>query len=315
MNDYFVRRDHCPCCQSQAILELARSPLTELPLRDYLLSFYSAQGDIDFGYLQGQDYILVECQSCGLIYQQEVPGELLAHKLYEEWIDPGIVLETVEKRRTVGYFSGLSKEVASIIRYFGRPPSQLRFLDFGMGWGHWCRMAQAFGCIVYGTELSVPRIEYAKQMGVQIINYEEIAALQFDFINVEQVLEHLVEPGTTLTYLRECLRPQGVIKIGVPNGEDIKERLEVPNWQAPKGSSDSLNPVAPLEHLNCFDRATLVRIAGNYGLQPLESWLFREQNYIIQRAPRFLHPHLNRIRDSLVRHPNELRIFFKRVNN
>lgn len=209
MNEYFVRRDCCPVCQSSEIVELVRTPLAEPPLRNYLLSFYSPQGGVELEYLDEQDYVLGECVDCGLVYQSEIPDEWLMGKLYEEWIDPKVVFESVEKCRPIGYFSGLSKEIMGIVRYFGRLPSELRLLDFGMGWGHWCRMAQALGCTVYGTELSADRIEYARETGVRVIGYEEIPAFSFDFINAEQVFEHLAEPRETLAHLRRSLNAGG----------------------------------------------------------------------------------------------------------
>lgn len=270
MNEFFVRRSHCPCCQSPEGIELCRAPYTEGPLRDYLVSFYSAQGTIDLEYLDEQEYILIECPGCGLIYQKEIPGELLMQKLYEEWIDPRKVFELVEKRRTIGYFSGLSAEVVSVVRQLGRPPMQLQFLDFGMGWGHWCRAAQAFGCTVYGAELSAARIDYARQTGIRVIDYEEISKLRFDFINTEQVFEHLTEPRETLAHLKQSLKVDGILKISVPDGGDIRQRLKKWNWQAPKYTVESLNPVAPLEHLNCFNRDSLSRLARECGLIPIE---------------------------------------------
>jgi transcription elongation factor Elf1 len=87
MNKYFVRRSRCPACQSSEYNELVRAVLTQPPCGDYLLSFYGAQGGVELEYLDEQDYALAECLDCGLVYQQEIPGEFLMHKLYEEWID------------------------------------------------------------------------------------------------------------------------------------------------------------------------------------------------------------------------------------
>jgi len=270
MNDYFIQRSKCPSCESPKYTVLRRSPYSERPLKDYLVSFYSAQGTIEIEFLEGQDYVLVECSGCGLIYQQEIPGEFLMQKLYEEWIDPHIVFELFEKRRTIGYYVGLIAEVISIIKRFNRPPMQLQFLDFGMGWGHWCRAAQAFGCIVYGTELSAARIKYARQMGVQVINYEEIPWQKFDFINTEQVFEHLPEPKETLIHLKRSMKADGLLKISVPNGNDIKRRLTKWDWDTLKNSTLSLNPVAPLEHINCFSKDALICLARECGLTPIE---------------------------------------------
>lgn len=270
MNNYFIERSKCPSCESSKYTVLRRSPYTEAALGDYLVSFYSAQGSIELEFLEGQDYVLAECLGCGLIFQQEIPGEFLMHKLYEEWIDPQIVFELVEKRRTIGYYAGLIAEVISIIKRFNHQPMQLQFLDFGMGWGHWCRVAQAFGCTVYGTELSEARIEYAKQAGVRVINYEDISRLKFDFINTEQVFEHLPEPRETLAHLKQSLKADGILKMSVPNGDDIKRRLAKWDWYAPKDSAWSLNPVAPLEHINCFNKDALICLARECGLKPVK---------------------------------------------
>jgi len=34
------------------------------------------------------------------------------------------------------------------------------------------------------------------------------------------------------------------------------------DWKAPKGSRNSLNSVAPLEHINCFKKTSLVKMAS-----------------------------------------------------
>lgn len=269
MNSYFIERRHCPCCQSLRGKELCCIPYTQSPLRDYLLSFYSPQGKVEFEYLKEQNYYLIQCINCGLIYQREIPCQFLMHKLYEEWIDPQKVFDLVEKKRSIGYFSRLSAEIMSIIRMFDSPTMQLKFLDFSMGWGHWCKMAQAFRCEVHGTEFSSARIAYAKQQGVHVVEYENLPNSYYDFINANQVFEHLPNPMQTLSHLSKKLAQGGILKISVPYAEDIINRLDKWDWYAPKGSADSLNPVAPLEHINCFSRALLIHLAKAHQLVPI----------------------------------------------
>ena len=69
MNDYFTRRQQCPSCESTKGTELRRTPYTANPLRDYLVSFYSPQGGVELDYLENQDYVLVECGQCRIIYR------------------------------------------------------------------------------------------------------------------------------------------------------------------------------------------------------------------------------------------------------
>ncbi len=238
-------------------------------LKQYLESFYEPQGGVQFSYLEDQDYVLSECLKCTLIYQKEIPNPFLMKKLYEEWIDPEKTFACHEARRPVEYYARLSSEIIEVIKWYGRNPSELHFLDFGMGWGHWCRLAGAFGCVVHGCELSSSRIAYAKRNGVHVIDHDDIKKHKYDFINTQQVFEHVSDIVGTLSGLGEALEKTGVIKISVPNAPDIKERLRIWNWLAPKGSPESLNAVAPLEHINTFNAQSLALLASRCGLKTI----------------------------------------------
>ena len=85
-----------------------------------------------------------------------------------------------------------------LFSFFKKPPIELQFLDFGMGWGKWCQMAKAFGCQVYGLELSKARIKYASSLGISVLSNEELNHYKFDYINADQVFEHITNPKNTL---------------------------------------------------------------------------------------------------------------------
>ena len=57
------------------------------------------------------------------------------------------------------------------MRYFypNQKPRDVKVLDFGMGWGHYCIASNAVGFDVYGSELSDVRIKYAQNNGVKLI--------------------------------------------------------------------------------------------------------------------------------------------------
>jgi len=269
-NNYFIQRECCPGCKSTNRSQLYKAGFTEPPISTYLLDFYSPQGGVEFDFLKDSEYILDECKACGLVYQRLIPNDFLLTKLYEEWIDPDKALSSKINSRGVEYYALLSREIESIVRHFGIKPAELEFLDFGMGWGEWCQMAKAYGCSVSGGEISQARIDHASTAGIPIISGEEIPNHRFDFINTEQVFEHLANPLETLLHLVKGLKPHGLIKLSVPNGADIRRRLAIMDWKAPKGSKNSLNPVAPLEHINCFSYDSLVRMAQLANLVPVQ---------------------------------------------
>ena len=166
-----------------------------------------------------------------------------------------------------------------LIAFFNRAPSQLKILDLGMGWGQWARMAKAFGCEVYGVELCPRKAGYASSHGIRVISLDQIKDHLFDLINFDQFLEHVSDPAGSLSSARDSLKPGGVIKVSTPDGGDIKRRLEVLDWSAPRESRNSLNAVAPLEHINCFNSKSLQRMAMIAGLEPMRMPLSLQYRY------------------------------------
>ncbi|MEO8354235.1 MAG: class I SAM-dependent methyltransferase [Chthoniobacteraceae bacterium] len=267
MNPHFVTRTQCPACGSTSGRTLYDRLFTESPIRDYLVSFYEPQGGVEFACLEDASFTLLECEVCGLIYQKFIANDALMERLYDRWIDPAKVFALIDGCQPPGYFMDLAKQVANLVDFFGRPAREISCLDFGMGWGHWCKMARTFGCEVAGVELSSARIEHAQRSGLTVLRPEEVVRQRFDFINTEQVFEHIPEPFETLVSLKQSLKPDGLIRLSVPDGWGIKVRLARGDWRAGKGSAESLNAVAPLEHINCFHHHNLVRLADRAGFR------------------------------------------------
>src|SRR5688572_20709685 len=87
-----VVRRGCPVCGS------AGSPFVSLPydaepIAGYLSRFYS--GALEQTSLAGERYELVDCASCGLVYQLRIPDEELLDHLYG-WA----AIHDVEKERS-----------------------------------------------------------------------------------------------------------------------------------------------------------------------------------------------------------------------
>ena len=265
-NPNFIIRDECPVCVSKRLKTIYQSSFTKPPVSDYLEAFYSPQG-VEFEFLDGATYYLYECDTCGLIFQGEIPGEKLMERLYERWIDPQKALSSDKEQDDLRYYTYYAQEIMRIIAYFKQAPSSLSFFDFGMGWGKWALMVKAFGCDSSGSELSETRIQFARSNGLKVIQYDEISGNKFDFINADQVFEHIPDPLQTLCYLKTALKPNGLIRISVPIANDIERRLRRMDWKSPKGSRNSLNPVAPLEHINFFRRKSLLNLAKNAGME------------------------------------------------
>jgi SAM-dependent methyltransferase len=258
-----VERAACPGCGAAGARVLYEAPYEEPALRDYLAWFYPG---FEPELVAGETYRLERCVGCGLRFQRLVPDEVLAARLYGGWID---LRASFEREDSLGYYAAAAQEAMVILAWLGRRPSELRVLDYGMGWGKWARMAGAFGCEAYGVEIQPEAAAYAARHGIRVLERGDLEPRMFDAVNTEQVLEHVLDPRETLADLRRALRPGGLVKVSVPDCRGIERRLRDPDWRAPKGSSRSLNPVAPLEHVNGFDRRSLVAVARAAGLEPV----------------------------------------------
>lgn len=269
MNNAFTIREQCPGCQDKNCQELYAASLTQPPISEYLKTFYAPQGGIDLSSLEGGQYVLMECGQCSLIFQRVILSDRLMHRLYEEWIDPIHSLAIYEAETGMKHVLTQIRQITDLIHFMERQPRQIQALDYGMGWGHWCRLAAAMGLDVYGHELSLAKAVHAAAHGIKNLSRQELHAHSFDFINADQVFEHLPYPLETLVELVQILRPDGLIRISVPDGWNIKKRLISANWSAPKQSHQNLNPVAPLEHINCFNHTALLSMASKAGLEPI----------------------------------------------
>jgi 2-polyprenyl-3-methyl-5-hydroxy-6-metoxy-1,4-benzoquinol methylase len=271
----FITRTACPACGNNNLSPIYQLPASSPMLFTYLHDFYKDQGGIDLELLKDWEYVLCECHSCKLVFQQVILNDYGMFVLYEQWLDPAITFEE-SKKHPSHYYLNLVEEIRQVIAYFGREPHELNVLDFGMGWAEWCKVAVALGCRATGAELSYARIKNATTNNIRVININDAKENEFDFINTEQVFEHIPHPRETLKKLAAIVRPGGIIKISVPDCDRLYEVLRINDWKAPKGSINSLNMVAPLEHINSFRFEPLANMATLAGLTLVRELVYRK---------------------------------------
>lgn len=269
-NAYLHRRVGCPACGASETRGLLAVDYLSPDVRAYLERFYTIPGEEHLHYLAGATYALDECPGCGLIFQVFAPGDELLQRLYGTWIASRDPAGAIRKKSGLGNGARSAHELMRLIATLGLHPSEIRVLDFGMGWGHWALMAKAFGCQVWGAELAEDRRAHAREWGISLAEWDELPGMGFHLVNTEQVFEHLVDPVGVVEQLGLSLAGGGLLKISVPTARDIKRRLEGWDWAAPKGTPASLNAVAPLEHLNCFNRSSLRALAARAGLTEVD---------------------------------------------
>jgi 2-polyprenyl-3-methyl-5-hydroxy-6-metoxy-1,4-benzoquinol methylase len=254
----FLQRETCPLCQSAQALTLCDLAYDEAKLESFIEHFY--QGRINTTRLQRGRFRVVKCDHCGLLYQDPILDEDGMQLLYRDWVDQERSLQK-KTNATAKLYRQYAGQIQTLSKLFDKPPAQTRILDFGMGWGYWCRMAQAYGYDVSGFEMSLQRCKHAREMGLRVIDKLPQSEDHFDFIYANQVFEHLADPVQVLRELCLCLKSNGVIYLRVPDGRGVERRLLRRGW------SPELDAIHPLEHINCFTRKTLIALAATAGLR------------------------------------------------
>lgn len=263
----FLYRPACEVCGGEQAQVLLSTPFTDPKVWTFLHRYY--QGRIQPEDVQGAPFEVAHCPRCGFLWQRHILDDEGMAALYSRWISPE---ESLAKRTEAdaGLFARYAEEMQAIARHTGKPPHTTRVLDFGMGWGHWLQMARAFGFQATGVELSEQRLAYARNQGLEVTpNLDQLPLESFDFINAEQVFEHIPNPLETLRRLTQLLTPKGALRIAVPNAFRIPRQLANPRWQAAKDA------IHPLEHINGFRHRSLQTLARQANLTPTHQPLLR----------------------------------------
>jgi ubiquinone/menaquinone biosynthesis C-methylase UbiE len=206
----------------------------------------------------------VQCEECGLVYQNPRPSNEELAKLYPEEYLPFTVILNPETQG--GHFiqsirtAGLRKRCQAIIR----SKSGGRLLDIGCGTGDFLiAMAQIPGWELHGVELSPDAARIAGQRGLNIFTgmLEQAAYPQefFDAITLWDVFEHLPDPSKSLMEIHRVLKPDGMVVLRLPNARSLNARLFGPYWAGfdfPR-------------HLYVFDPNTLRQMLKQHGFKVL----------------------------------------------
>lgn len=100
-------------------------------------------------------------------------------------------------------------------------PRKVRVLDIGCGYGETLGYHLARGCDVYGVEADENIRKVADHFGYNVhVGLFEPGIYQpgyFDYVTLDQVIEHVSDPLKTLTDIATVLKPGGLLILATPN--------------------------------------------------------------------------------------------------
>jgi SAM-dependent methyltransferase len=200
---------------------------------------------------------VVRCARCGFVYLGERPAPDALLSYYPETYYP---LGSEPSPAALAVASGLLARVEAWLARHPRPDPTI--LDIGCGTGLFLSLAQQAGYDTRGIELSAAAVAYGRQrFGLEIdcgaLDDVALPPASFDVVTLWHVLEHLPNPVGALRRVKQALRPDGLLLLGVPNFGSLEARLFGRRWY-------SLD--AP-RHFSQFTPETLARALVKAGLE------------------------------------------------
>ncbi len=236
--------------------------------------------------LADKDYEIRHCAASDLYFQTWVMEE---HEL-AGWYSPpagdDFFAGEIAKQE-LHWFAHMTEEILVMRQMCHQPRPAV--LDFGCNWGKWASMALAHGCDVYAVEVNRAAADFCARRGIKIVGMDQLKELRFDFINVDQVVEHLSEPRPIVEKLAGCLKPGGFLKLGTPDNPRLPCLLTAAQRTGDNRvlNSRTLDSLAPLEHVNLFNHASLRLLGERVGLcevrLPFFKWMGAGQLWNLPR--------------------------------
>jgi SAM-dependent methyltransferase len=277
MKEGIISRNNCPICTSESSRNVFNRSFNEKVIKDYIDVAYHGKADLEF--LKDVLFEIVKCNKCGLFYQKYVFDDKHLKDLYNKWIDPSLAEEWNNKKNKEIINHHYSNILNSAVNLLKKEASDIQILDYGAGFGDFLMLANKLGFDSYAFEFSNERINVLQNNGINVINNE--SEILFDFIVINQVLEHLTNPSEVLREVSLKLKTNGFIYISVPNCNNFINNL--------KGTDKITDPyllhnklinssIAPFQHINFFTNSSLkklLKIAGLRPINPLKEIIFK----------------------------------------
>jgi 2-polyprenyl-3-methyl-5-hydroxy-6-metoxy-1,4-benzoquinol methylase len=268
-DDLVINRQSCPVCNSESRTILFSAKHNSPGFLDFIKfeEFYSKA--LYDGYSNGPLnellFEIAECNNCRNIYLTEVLNDKGMELLYNEWLDKDLLKVYYSNQ----VYSIYEETMLRVIKKHFRKKDKINILDFGAGYGNFCSIATKLGLNTYAFDLSTDKNEHLDNMGVTIINNFDKYKGYFDFIYINQVFEHVSDPGGILKSLRQCLTDKGLLFMSVPNCKNVKKIVKE------EGLSHKLfKLISPHQHINGFNNSSLKIFGAKAGLKALSMFDF-----------------------------------------
>lgn len=222
---------------------------------------YQNLADDRYGY--PGSFSVYQCPHCQLGTLAPQLNDKQISQLYTDYyprraISATAIQRAAAYRPTLGFkISSWLKGTNNLSHYYIAPHTTV--LDVGCGDGSSLLEIQAQGANAYGTEYDQNVAPAAKQLGLTIhfgpLDTAPYPDHQFDYITMNQLIEHINDPVQFLQQAAKKLKPSGALILSTPNLNGLNRRWSQRHW---------INWHVPF-HMNFFTHKSLALLATQAG--------------------------------------------------
>ena len=265
-------KDSCPICNSNEKKEIG------LPKTNIISKRFA-----------DKEFKIVQCNTCQLYYVS--PKIEFNNSQWSELYNSEYFSDQsnwLVKRRKIELAERFDKAKSLILN----KNQKLKYLDVGAGEGKGLLEASKRGWEATGIDIVDNRLEEAKLPDIKFIKSNllesDLPENYFDFIYVDSVVEHVLNPSEYLSKIKKLLRVGGVIYVGVPNEDCLfnSVRKFVFSLTGKKNESEKLKPFDTPYHVIGFNSHSLQYFFNKVGVIVLKQRNFGRKFDFLSYSPK-----------------------------
>lgn len=267
-----INRPKCLICYNTGI-EIYSKTINDRDLINFFFDYYGKSQIVKkfIKKLKKYKYTLLKCYKCQFIWQKYSLENKLQEELYDKLISPKKSCE--KSKRSIKLFKDKFNFEFNILNKIN-PKKKYKILDYGAGWGSWILSLNYNLTNIFALEASKKRVKYLKMKKINVINFNDLKKkTKFDFIRLEQVLEHIDNFDHVFKNLKKILDNNSLVYISVPNSKILFNKKYRQNLLI-KG------PAQPLEHLNSFTPISINMLLKKHNFKKISPFLLLKAFFI-----------------------------------
>jgi len=220
------------------------------------------------------NFHIYECSSCGFQFVYPMPSASIIEAHYNKTRVSSDIRDKIKKylldfntnpnNPKRDWYDGIVTKASKYLNL-----KSLNILEIGSAYGYFIDYCNNRGHKAIGTEVTQAFADASKGLingEVLCLKTDEYAKYfgdkKFDFIYLEHVFEHVLDPHELLETLKDLLTDRGLIILVVPNHKSFLARLAGKHYLWTN----------PPDHLYYYDRNSLQTLVGKAGLQTVETY-------------------------------------------